>query len=74
MSAHPAIPDGPAPWLTQAHVPSVLGRQIVATPRACYVHTTDGRRLLDGTAGLGHVNIGHAGCTSRKTMHRDHLR
>ena len=25
-----------------------------------YVHTTDGRRLFDGTAGLWHANVGHA--------------
>jgi adenosylmethionine-8-amino-7-oxononanoate aminotransferase len=53
--------DGPALWPAQAHVPSVLGRQLVIDrAEGCYVYTADGRRLFDGTAGLWHANIGHA--------------
>ena len=60
VSPH-TILDGPALWPAQAHVPSVLGRQIVVERGdGCYVYTADGRRLFDGTAGLWHANIGHA--------------
>ncbi|BBZ78665.1 aspartate aminotransferase family protein [Mycolicibacterium anyangense] len=52
--------DGPALWPAQAHVPSVLGRQLVIDRGAgSYIWTTDGRRLFDGTAGLWHANVGH---------------
>ena len=51
---------GPALWSAQAHMPSVLGRQIVIERgEGNYVFTRDGRRLFDGTAGLWHTNIGH---------------
>jgi adenosylmethionine-8-amino-7-oxononanoate aminotransferase len=61
LSATPAVLDGPALWSAQAHLPSVLGRQLVVERASgCYLHTTDGRRLYDGTAGLWHANIGHA--------------
>ncbi|WP_087009589.1 aspartate aminotransferase family protein [Gulosibacter sp. 10] len=57
----PSILDGPALWPAQAHVPSVLGRQLVIDrAEGCYVFTEDGRRLFDGTAGLWHANIGHS--------------
>jgi adenosylmethionine-8-amino-7-oxononanoate aminotransferase len=37
-----------------------LGRQLVIERgEGCYVVTTDGRRLFDGTAGLWHANVGH---------------
>jgi adenosylmethionine-8-amino-7-oxononanoate aminotransferase len=53
--------DGPALWSAQAHMPSVLGRQLVVERgEGSYVITTDGRRLFDGTAGLWHANVGHA--------------
>ena len=53
--------DGPALWPAQAHLPSVLGRQLVIDRgEGSYVYTTDGRRLFDGTAGLWHANVGHA--------------
>ena len=53
--------DGPALWPAQAHVPSVVGRQLVIDRgEGCYVYTTDGRPLFDGTAGLWHANIGHS--------------
>ncbi|MDH6195512.1 adenosylmethionine-8-amino-7-oxononanoate aminotransferase [Mycobacterium frederiksbergense] len=61
MSADATILDGPALWPAQAHVPSVLGRQIVIErAEGSYVYTTGGRRLFDGTAGLWHANIGHS--------------
>lgn len=56
-----AVLDGPALWSAQAHMPSVLGRQLVVERgEGSYVITTDGRRLFDGTAGLWHANVGHA--------------
>jgi adenosylmethionine-8-amino-7-oxononanoate aminotransferase len=56
-----AVLDGPALWSAQAHMPSVLGRQLVIERgEGSYVFTTDGRRLFDGTAGLWHANVGHA--------------
>ena len=61
MPAARSILEGPALWSAQAHLTSVLGRQLVVERgEGCYVHTTDGRRLFDGTAGLWHANIGHA--------------
>jgi adenosylmethionine-8-amino-7-oxononanoate aminotransferase len=60
MSAKTAIIKGPALWSAQAHIPSVVGRQLVVERgKGAYVYTTDGRRLFDGTAGLWHANIGH---------------
>lgn len=60
----PVEPDsvvtGPALWSAQAHLPSILGRQVVIERgEGSYVYTTDGRRLFDGTAGLWHANVGH---------------
>lgn len=58
---HPFTDTGSALWSAQAHMPSVLGRQIVIERGdGNHVVTTDGRRLFDGTAGLWHANIGHA--------------
>ncbi len=58
MNAH--TDTGPALWSAQAHMPSVLGRQlIIDRGEGNYVFTTDGQRLFDGTAGLWHTNIGH---------------
>jgi adenosylmethionine-8-amino-7-oxononanoate aminotransferase len=58
---HGAVLDGPALWSAQAHMPSVLGRQLVVERgEGSYVITTGGRRLFDGTAGLWHANVGHA--------------
>jgi adenosylmethionine-8-amino-7-oxononanoate aminotransferase len=57
----PRILEGPALWPAQAHVPSVLGRQLVVDrAEGAYVYTTEGQRLFDGTAGLWHANIGHS--------------
>lgn len=54
------MPDTPALWSAQAHMPSIEGRQIVVTGgEGSYLTTADGRRLFDGTAGLWHTNIGH---------------
>jgi adenosylmethionine-8-amino-7-oxononanoate aminotransferase len=56
-----AVLDGPALWSAQAHMPSVLGRQLVIERgEGSYIVTADGRRLFDGTAGLWHANIGHS--------------
>ncbi|WP_342659764.1 Putrescine--pyruvate aminotransferase [Rhodococcus ruber] len=58
--AHPVL-TGPALWSAQAHMPSVLGRQIVVERAlGSYLFTTDGQRLFDGTAGLWHANVGHS--------------
>ncbi|AMO63904.1 adenosylmethionine-8-amino-7-oxononanoate aminotransferase [Mycolicibacterium phlei] len=55
-----AAASTPALWPAQAHVPSVLGRQIVVERgEGSYIVTADGRRLFDGTAGLWHANVGH---------------
>ncbi|WP_413320345.1 aminotransferase class III-fold pyridoxal phosphate-dependent enzyme [Agrococcus sp. 1P02AA] len=54
------IDTGSALWSAQAHMPSVLGRQLVITRgEGNYVFTAEGQRLFDGTAGLWHANIGH---------------
>ncbi|MBA8795013.1 adenosylmethionine-8-amino-7-oxononanoate aminotransferase [Friedmanniella endophytica] len=61
VAAAAPLLDGPALWPAQAHLPTVLGRQVViARGEGSYVMTTDGRRLFDGTAGLWHANVGHA--------------
>lgn len=47
-------------WSAQAHMPTVLGRQIeIVGGDGSYVTTASGQRLLDATAGLWHANIGH---------------
>ncbi|HEX7405397.1 MAG TPA: aminotransferase class III-fold pyridoxal phosphate-dependent enzyme [Candidatus Nanopelagicaceae bacterium] len=47
-------------WSAQAHMPTVLGRQIeIVGGDGAYVTTSSGQRLLDGTAGLWHANVGH---------------
>ena len=75
MCADPAVLAGPALWSAQAHIPSVLGRQLIIERGAgCYVHTTDGRRLFDGTAGLWHANIGHAHPALAEAAHAQLLR
>ncbi|KJL29084.1 aspartate aminotransferase family protein [Microbacterium oxydans] len=57
---HESTGSGSALWSAQAHMPSVLGRQIVIDRgEGNYVFTTTGQRLFDGTAGLWHANIGH---------------
>lgn len=61
MSATRNLVEGPALWSAQAHIPSVVGRQLVIDRgEGCYIHTADGRRLFDGTAGLWHANVGHS--------------
>lgn len=60
MTSHPEILDGPALWSAQAHMPSMLRRQLVIDRgEGCHVHTVDGRRLYDGTAALWYANVGH---------------
>lgn len=61
MSTTTTILEGPALWSAQAHLPTVLGRQLVIERgEGSYIFTADGRRLFDGTAGLWHANIGHS--------------
>jgi adenosylmethionine-8-amino-7-oxononanoate aminotransferase len=56
-------------------MPSVLGRQLVVDRgEGCYLRTTDGRRLFDGTAGLWHANIGHAHPALAQAAHEQMLR
>ncbi|MHC5259075.1 aminotransferase family protein [Streptomyces sp. UC4497] len=58
---NPPVLPGPALWSAQAHLPSVLGRQLtIERAEGSYLFTADGRRLFDGTAGLWHANVGHA--------------
>lgn len=67
--------DGPALWSAQAHMPSVLGRQIVIErAEGSYLTTTDGQRLFDGTAGLWHANIGHSHPELAQAAHEQMLR
>jgi adenosylmethionine-8-amino-7-oxononanoate aminotransferase len=70
-----AVLDGPALWSAQAHMPSVLGRQLVIERgEGSYVITADGQRLFDGTAGLWHANIGHAHPELAKAAHEQMLK
>ncbi|MGY6655422.1 aminotransferase family protein [Amycolatopsis sp. TRM77291] len=47
-------------WSAQAHMPTVTDRRVVITGGAgAYVTTDTGQKLLDGTAGLWHANVGH---------------
>ncbi|MFZ3565360.1 aspartate aminotransferase family protein [Streptomyces sp. BH097] len=58
---NPPVLSGPALWSAQAHLPSVLGRQLtIERAEGSYLYATDGRRLFDGTAGLWHANVGHS--------------
>ncbi|MFC5431913.1 aspartate aminotransferase family protein [Paraburkholderia denitrificans] len=61
MTSRPAIDDLSSFWM-----PFTANRQFKAAPRllesakGMYYRTTDGRELLDGSAGLWCVNAGHA--------------
>ena len=56
----PRILEGPALWSGQAHMPTILGRQIVVDrAEGSWLHTADGRRLFDATAALWYANVGH---------------
>lgn len=47
-------------WSAQAHMPSVLGRQLVIDRgEGSYIFTTEGQKLFDASAGLWHTQIGH---------------
>lgn len=49
-----------AVWSAQAHMPSVLGRQIVIERgEGSHVYTSEGTKLYDACAGLWHTQIGH---------------
>lgn len=51
---NPPVLTGPALWSAQAHLPSVLGRQLtIERAEGSYLFSTDGRRLFDGTAACG---------------------
>jgi adenosylmethionine-8-amino-7-oxononanoate aminotransferase len=53
-------PAGSALWQPQAHMPSVRDdRLVIVAGEGASVQTSDGRWLLDATAGLWHANIGH---------------
>ncbi|MGM1030460.1 MAG: aspartate aminotransferase family protein [Actinomycetota bacterium] len=70
-----AVLEGPALWSAQAHMPSVLGRQLVIERgEGSYVVTSEGRRLFDGTAGLWHANVGHAHPEIAQAAHEQMLR
>ena len=75
MSDTRPILDGPALWSAQAHLPSVLGRQLVVERgEGSYIHTSDGRRLFDGTAGLWHANVGHSHPALAEAAHAQMLK
>ena len=69
MLPMPSLPNTRTPWeMDRAHVLhpytdftsfAQTGSQIIASAKGMYVTDTDGRRLLDGIAGLWCVNIGH---------------
>ena len=67
--------DAPALWPAQAHIPTVIGRQLVIDRgEGSYVYTDDGRRLFDGTAGLWHANIGHGNRELAQVAHDQMLK
>lgn len=71
----PSVLSGPALWSAQAHIPSVLGRQIVIERgEGSYLFTESGRRLFDGTAGLWHANVGHGRPELARAAHEQMLR
>ncbi len=60
MPSQQARHIGPALWNAQAHMPSVLDKQLVVeSGNGAYIRTVDGRELLDATSSLWHANIGH---------------
>ena len=65
MSASPAKPDVNLPDMSAFWMPFTANRQFKSAPRllvgakGMYYTSHDGRRLLDGTAGLWCVNAGH---------------
>ena len=65
MSASPAKPDANLPDLSAFWMPFTANRQFKSAPRllvgakGMYYTSHDGRRILDGTAGLWCVNAGH---------------
>lgn len=47
-------------WSGQAHMPSVLGKQLtIERGRGSFLTASDGNEYYDGTASLWHANIGH---------------
>lgn len=71
----PSLVQGPALWPAQAHVPSVIGRQLTITRgEGSYVFTDAGHELFDGTAGLWHANVGHSHPELAQAAHQQMLR
>ena len=63
--------NGNALWSGQAHMPSVIGTQLeIVRGEGAYVFTSAGQKLLDGTAGLWHTNIGHGRTELAEAAHR----
>jgi adenosylmethionine-8-amino-7-oxononanoate aminotransferase len=61
---------GNALWSGQAHMPSVIGNQLeIVRGEGAYVYTSTGQKLLDGTAGLWHTNIGHGRAELAQAAH-----
>jgi adenosylmethionine-8-amino-7-oxononanoate aminotransferase len=51
---------GDALWNPQAHMPTARARRLTVTcGEGAWLTTSEGKRLLDATAGLWHANIGH---------------
>ena len=44
---------------TRTYSRFAFGRELAATAEGCYITTRDGRRILDGTGGIGVLNHGH---------------
>jgi len=71
----PTLVAAPALWPAQAHVPSVIDRQLVIERgEGSYIWTAEGQRLFDGTAGLWHANVGHGRPELAKAAHDQMMR
>ncbi len=44
---------------TRTYSRFAFGRELAATAQGCYITTREGRRILDGTGGIGVLNHGH---------------
>tara|TARA_R110000796_G_scaffold252646_1_gene390312 strand:- start:11392 stop:12651 length:1260 start_codon:yes stop_codon:yes gene_type:complete len=60
----------PALWSAQAHMPSIMGRQIkVTSAEGAYLTTDKWGKLFDGTSSLWYANIGHGREEMAKTAY-----
>jgi putrescine---pyruvate transaminase len=63
LSARPVRPTGTATqsalWHPMSHMASVATEFVVARAEGVWFWDADGRRYLDGSAGLWHTNVGH---------------